>query len=97
MKKELEAVQDAHGALFEVLQKLKVDMVSLSETQITGEKLENALQRQQEKHKHALEVVSEKFEKRLSEVEKAQNKSEPPNKIQHKPDNSGLTETDLSG
>jgi chromosome segregation ATPase len=97
MKKELEALQDAHGALFEVLQKLKVDMVSLSESQITEDKLDNALQRQNEKYKHALEVVSEKFEHRLSEVENIQKHSQQPVKPQNTPDNSNLTETDLSG
>jgi len=97
MKKELDALQDAHGALFEVLQKLKVDMVSLSESQITEDKLDNALQRQNEKYKHALEVVSEKFENRLSEVENIQKNSQQPVKPRNAPDNSTLTETDLSG
>lgn len=97
MKKELGMVQDTAGTIFNVLQKLKVDMVSLSESQITKEKLDNALQRQQEKYSHALEVVSEKFEKRLSEVDKSQAGSSKPDKIQTAPDKSSLTETDISG
>jgi len=97
MIKEIEMVQDTAGTIFNVLQKLKVDMVSLSESQITKEKLDNALQRQHEKYSHALEVVSEKFEKRLSEVNKSQAGSPKPDKIQTAPDKSSLTETDISG
>lgn len=97
IKKELGMVQDTAGTIFNVLQKLKVDMLSLSESQITKEKLDNALQRQHEKYSHALEVVSEKFEGRLSEVDKSQAGSPKPDKIQTSPDKSSLTETDISG
>lgn len=97
MIKEIEMVQDTAGTIFNVLQKLKVDMVALSESQITKERLDNALQRQHEKYSHALEVVSEKFEKRLSEVNKSQAGSPKPDKIQTAPDKSSLTETDISG
>jgi chromosome segregation ATPase len=97
MKKEIEILQDTLGTIFEVLQKLKVDMVSLSESQINKEKLDNALQRQHEKYSHALEVVTEKFDKQLSEIRKSQTESPKPDKVQPVPDKSNLTETDISG
>ena len=107
MEAELLKLQDTLGNIFEVLQKLKIDMVSLSENQVDKEALDNALQRQYEKYRHELEVVSEKFEKQLSEVPKPSPESTRPKQIKPKqikpeqikpaPTKSNLIEKDISG
>ncbi len=107
MEAELLKLQDTLGNMFEVLQKLKIDMVSLSENQVDKETLNNALQRQHEKYRHELEVVSEKFEKQLSEIPEPSLQSIKPDstkpeqikseQIKSGPAESNLIEKDISG
>lgn len=95
MRAELDRIQDTVGTTFDVLQKLKTDMVALSENQTDKQTLDDALDKFHEKYRHELEVVVETFENRLAKIEASRPEATTPEMPAVAPPGSGLVEKDL--